>query len=54
MTLDAPASWQGRRAPGRKHMKAKSAIGFLRGEPMSQRRLILSASAAGLAAAARP
>src|SRR5580693_1730695 len=42
------------RRPGRKHMKAKSTLVSLRGEPISRRGLIASAGAAGLAAAARP
>src|SRR6202453_1168340 len=41
-------------ALGRKHMKAKSTLVSLRGEPISRRGLIVSAGAAGLAAAARP
>src|SRR6204780_5059631 len=41
-------------APGRKHMKAKSTIVSLRGEPISRRGLIVSAGAAGVATAVRP
>src|ERR1700684_283467 len=41
-------------ASGRKHMKAKSTLVSLKGEPISRRGLIVSAGAAGLAAAARP
>src|SRR6202142_1981498 len=41
-------------APGRKHMKAKSTLVSLKGEPISRRGLIVSAGVAGLAAAARP
>ena len=51
--LDSAVSWPGRR-PGRKQMKAKSTIVGLTGEPISRRGLIVSAGAAGLAAAARP
>src|ERR1700728_4281319 len=41
-------------APGRKHMKAKSTLVSLKGEPISRRGLIVSAGVAGLAAAAHP
>src|SRR5580692_2674675 len=40
--------------PGRKHMKAKSSIVSLRGEPISRRGLTVSAGAAGVATAVRP